>query len=593
MGRRTALVRIVSALVLIATLGALGLWIWYGRTITVPVAYSTPALWERFLSEPGALEVPATTRAAILPHHLITATELTKFYRGMAQQFQPKTVILVGPNHYEEGDWNIQTCDCAYSTVRGKLESDSSIVQDLTKAKVAPFNCGPFGKEHSMYAHATFIKNFFPNATVVPIILKWKTPDEEVDRLVAYLDSMQEKQDTLIVGSVDFSHYLPQLAADFHDQSSFAAIQGFDQNAIKSIEVDSPATLRLVTRWAELQGLTKVSQLSHTNSQDYFFQTTLERTTSHQYIAFSKGKKEEPSQISFHFFGDAMFGRGVESLMGSVDILSDLAGEEGRFFQGNDFNVLNLEGTLGDQGEAQKKEITFRFNAEKTLSLLKKYGFNAINLANNHTLDYFSEGEKETKALLSKSSVLSFGAYAVGDKPCATIEKNSLKIALCGFNDVGSMLPVGKALKIISESKKGHDLVLLNVHWGEEYSRIPTAQQKGLAHRLIDAGADLIIGHHSHVIQPLEFYKGKPIFYSLGNFVFDQTEPEAVKTGLSVGVVATPEKLTLYVLPFDTNAGSPKPLDNEKRKAFLDSFLKGFEPFQSDIQGKLTYSARK
>ena len=175
MGRRIALIRIASALVAIATLGALGLWIWHNRILTVPVAYGTPALWERLLAEPGALEVPSTTRAVILPHHLIAATELTKFYRGLARQFQPKTVILVGPNHYEEGERNIQTCDCAYSTVRGTLKSDPKMIRSLTKAGVAFFNCGPFGKEHSMYNHATFIKTFFPDANVVPIILKWKT----------------------------------------------------------------------------------------------------------------------------------------------------------------------------------------------------------------------------------------------------------------------------------------------------------------------------------------------------------------------------------------------------------------------------------
>lgn len=580
-------IRLLALFLTVAIAGALGLRFWQSQKTVVPVDYGTPALWERLLDEPGALDVPSTTRAVVMPHHLIAATEMTKFYRGIARQFQPKTVFLVGPNHYEEGTQNIQTCESTYSTVRGALELNPQTIQILTNAKVASPNCNPFGKEHSLYAHATFIKQFLPDAKVVPILLKWKTSDEEIDRLVSFLDAMPNKADTLLIGSVDFSHYLPHLAADFHDQTSFAAIRNFDQDAIKNIEVDSPATLRLVTRWAELQGLGTVSQLSHTNSQDFFFQTTLERTTSHQFISFSQGPAEKSKQISLHFFGDAMFERGVETLMDSGDILSELASEEGRFFQGNDYNVLNLEGTLGAQSQAQDKEVVFQFDSEKAIPVLKKYGFNAVNLANNHTLDYFSEGEKETKGILDKAGILSFGTYAMGDKPCDTIEKNELKIALCGFNDVGGILPAEKAVAAIREAKKGHDLVFVNAHWGEEYVPEPTARQRDLAHRFITAGADLILGHHPHVVQPLEIYQGKPIFYSLGNFVFDQTEPKAVQTGLSVGVVATAGKLTFYVLPFDTNGGKPKPLDGEKRKQFLDDYLKELKIAKGTIQGKI------
>lgn len=584
MGRKTLLIGILAT---IAIAGTYSLLNWHKREITVPVSYGTSALWERILDEPGALDVPQSTRAAILPHHLITATELTKFYRGMANQFQPKTIILVGPNHFEEGEANIQTCNCAYSTIQGKLKTNATIIREAVKNDLAINNNEPFGKEHSIYAHATFIKSFFPDAEIAPFILKWKTPDEEVDQLLRFINSLTNKQEILLIASVDFSHYIPYLVADFHDQSSFAAIQNFDQDSIKTIEVDSPASLRLITRWAEQENLMNVSLLSHTNSQDFFRQKKLEQTTSHEFISFSDGEIEKNSQVSIHFFGDAMFGRKVESMLDSEDILATLAGEEGRFFQGNDYNILNLEGVLGQQDVAQDKEVNFRFDPVKVLPLLEKYNFNAVNLANNHILDYFLAGSKETRSLLDKASIISFGTYEPSTETCTSIIKNNLKIALCGFNDVGGILPVRPSLKIIVDAKIEHDLVFLNIHWGEEYSTLPTTRQQNIAHEFIDAGTDLIIGHHPHVIQPLEIYKEKPIFYSLGNFIFDQSLPEEVKIGLSVGVITSKNKTILYLIPFHTNEGKPNLLNNEENGIFLNQFLQGMKQYQTDIPGKL------
>ncbi len=584
MGRKTLLIG--SLTVIIAIAGVYSLLNWHKRKITVPIPYGNPALWNRLLEEPGVINVPKTTRAVILPHHLITGTELTKFYRGLSKQFQPKVVIVVGPNHYEEGIANVQTCNCTYATIKGKLNTNKAILQSAVKNNIAVNNV-PFKKEHSTYAHATFIKNFFPKAEIAPFILRWKTPDQEIDQLATFINSLANKEDILVVASIDFSHYISYLAADFHDQSSFTAIQNFDQKDIKSIEVDSPASLQLITRLAQKQGLMKTSLLKHTNSQDFFGEVILERTTSHEFISFSKGKIKKAEQVSMHFFGDAMFDRGVAELLKSEDILSTLAEEEGRFFQGNNYNILNLEGVLSEQSQAQKKQVTFRFDPKKVIPLLKKHGFNAVNLANNHILDYFSAGDKETRSLLTKANILSFGGYETGTKACTTVTKNNLKIALCGLNDVGGILSVKPALQIITKAKKENDFVFLNVHWGEEYKTVPTIRQKDLAHKFVDAGADLIIGHHPHVIQPMEVYKEKPIFYSLGNFVFDQSSPKEVKAGLSVGVTASRQKMNLYLLPFHTKVGKPVLFTDKESKTFFSTFLKGLDKYTTDIAGKL------
>lgn len=554
---------------------------------TIPIPYGSPVLWDRILEEPGTINVPSSTRIVILPHHLITATELTKIYRGISKKFQPKKIILIGPNHYEDGEANIQTCNCTYSTNKGELKTSTKQIDKAIKNKIAVLNDEPFENEHSIYAHATFIKNFFPDSEIIPFILKHETTSEEIDRLISFIGNIENSDDMLLIASVDFSHYLPHAVADFHDQSSFSAIQNFNLDDIQNIEVDSPATLRLATKWAEKNDYTKVTLLAHTNSQDFFYQQKLEKTTSHLYISFSKGNMEALPKISIHFFGDAMLGRGIAPLIESKDFLADLAGEENRFFQGNNFNVLNLEGVLTEQNKSQEKPIIFRFDPDKVLPILRKYNFNAVNLANNHILDYFLSGYEDTQKYLNEKGIIYFGAYDINLEICKTITKNDLSIALCGFNDVGEVLQTKQALQAVVSAKEKHDLVFLNIHWGEEYSAVPTIRQKNLAKQFIDSGADLIIGHHPHVIQPMEIYNGKPIFYSLGNFIFDQNFPEGTNTGLSVGIVSSSKEMFIYLLPFYTNKGNPKMLNNEEMNKFLLEFNTNSSNYQTDIPGKL------
>ena len=552
------------------------------KEIKIDIPYGTDAMWERILDEPGVLEIPGSSRAVVLPHHLITSLELTKFFRKLSNDFQPKTIILVGPNHYEEGKANIQTCNCTYNTIKGELNTDSIILNDVLNNNLAKYNSKPFKKEHSIYSHAMFIKNFFPESKIIPFILKVDTLDQEVDQLAEYISSLNN---ILIVASVDFSHYISHTAADFHDEFSFNSINNFDYERIKKAEVDSPASLRFVTKWSEKNGYNNVSLVRHTNSQDFFRQQKLDLTTSHLFISFSEGEKEIIPQVNIHFFGDSMFDRSIKEIMNSEDILSTIAMEEKRFFRGNDYNILNLEGTF-DGDKAQDKEIIFNFNSEKVLPVLQEYNFNSINLANNHSFDYFLDGYNNTVSILNKNNIDSFGGYNLNNT-CKSSIKDNLKIAFCGLNDVRKVLSIDESLKIISDISKNHDITLLNIHWGEEYSNTITNRQRNLAYQFIDSGVDLIIGHHPHVIQPLEIYKNKVIFYSLGNFIFDQEFPEETKQGLSVGSSIFKDKIILYLLPFHTNIGKPSIFNYEENIEFLNNFLKGKEEYTTNIPGKI------
>ncbi len=111
------------------------------------------------------------------------------------------------------------------------------------------------------------------------------------------------------------------------------------------------------------------------------------------------------------------------------------------------------------------------------------------------------------------------------------------------------------------------------VHWGAEYTHVPSDRQRSLAHAFIDAGADLVIGAHPHVVQPVEIYNGKVIFYSLGNFVFDQNFSFATMHGLMVGVDWTHDNTRFELIPVSIRRGQVTVADGKERSAVLETVI--------------------
>jgi len=202
-----------------------------------------------------------------------------------------------------------------------------------------------------------------------------------------------------------------------------------------------------------------------------------------------------------------------------------------------DISVVNLENPLSNRGVAEKdKQFIFRGKPEYVMAL-KSAGIDAVTLANNHILDYGEAALFDTMQILNDAGILYAGAgenVASASAP-VYINKGTINVALVSSSHVipfvhwtaGENKPgVASAYdpsRVISEVKTASekaDVVVAYLHWGEEQKTHPVEYQKNIARMLIDAGADLVVGSHPHVVQGLEFYKGKLIAYSLGNFVF-------------------------------------------------------------------------
>ena len=246
-------------------------------------------------------------------------------------------------------------------------------------------------------------------------------------------------------------------------------------------------------------------------------------------------------------------------------------------FDKSDLSVLNLEGPVtGNQTvslatqEGNPAHFKFTFDKENTKNFLAYNRINVVNLGNNHILNFGESGAQETVDFLKENGVEYFGAPR--DDKNSYIEKNinGLKIALVSYNrfyNLGSENTVNK----IKEAKGKNDIVIVYAHWGNEYKLIQTETQTNIAHSFIDNGADLIIGSHPHVVQPLEIYKNKVIFYSLGNFVFDQFFSEDVRTELLVSVSFSEDGFDFVLTPIYRNQdGSLALSDEEMRKKLLE-----------------------
>lgn len=202
-----------------------------------------------------------------------------------------------------------------------------------------------------------------------------------------------------------------------------------------------------------------------------------------------------------------------------------------------DLAMGNLESLISSLGAAaQGKEINFQA-APEVVTGLKNAGIDVLSLANNHAVDYGPEALLETMDILAHNGIAYIGAganAAAAHRPANFIVKG-INISLLAYSSRFHMvkeaqpeqpgIAVSKGEEIVKdlrEARKWADVVVVSFHWGWEYSDHPDGETRNLAHRVAEGGADLIIGHHPHVIQGVEWYKGSLICYSLGNFIFDQ-----------------------------------------------------------------------
>ena len=185
-------------------------------------------------------------------------------------------------------------------------------------------------------------------------------------------------------------------------------------------------------------------------------------------------------------------------------------------FSTDDLTIANFEGTLTDSDEREDKTFAFKAPASYA-SILTGGSVEAVNTANNHSHDYGEQSFDDTLAALDDAGIVHFGYDET-----AVMDVKGIKVGLVGIYELYDHLEREQQLKdnIAKVKADGAQLIVVIFHWGNETETVPDSNQTTLGRIAIDEGADLVCGHHPHVLQGIETYKGKNIVYSLGNFCF-------------------------------------------------------------------------
>lgn len=279
------------------------------------------------------------------------------------------------------------------------------------------------------------------------------------------------------------------------------------------------------------------------------------------------------------FAGDLLLDRGVRKRIEHLGINSLLDPSIKKIFDTKDIVIANLECPITDIKEPIHKKFIFR--GEPTwLHSLKEYGITHLNMANNHSMDQGRKGLVDTyKNILENDLVpMGFGknvseacvAQLIATSPRNIYVLSSLQVPSENWTFIESKPCVCEdSFDTISnqirklKNREPNAVVLVQLHWGVEHTAVPLTSQKQQAYELIDAGADVIIGHHPHTIQTKDVYKGKPIYYSIGNFIFDQNKPMNSK-GLLVELRVNEKDVEVKDSEFSIEKCTPRILDKKE-----------------------------
>ncbi len=239
--------------------------------------------------------------------------------------------------------------------------------------------------------------------------------------------------------------------------------------------------------------------------------------------------------------------------------------------RGGDITFINLETPLIENCPLTNTGMSFCGDLRNIDGLLFA-GVDVVHIANNHISNFGVEGVKSTITNLNEKGLIVSGVDGAVYK-----EVKGLRFAFLGYNEVNfqegvSLAEVEKVKREVAVAKKQSNIVVVQFHWGNEYTTEITQNQRELAHAAIDAGADLIVGNHPHWIQPLEIYKGKVITYAHGNFIFDQEWSQKTKEGI-VGryTFYEDELVDVELMPvLIEHYGQPSLIEGERKRKILE-----------------------
>ncbi len=489
-------------------------------------------------------------QGGIVSHHLLAGSMIASFWKTVSQQ-KYDLIVIIGPDHFRKGRSALTTLSSGFSTIYGDVYADSKLSNALVQHNFASEEPEVMETDHAISSHIPFISYYMPDTPILPLLAKGNCDTGKIKALSNWFLENTKDRKVLFVASMDFSHYLPLETANEKDEYTEQVIRDFDYGKITEMTNDHldsrPSVLFLLNTMSALKAK-DIEKWDHSNS-DIISKANTGYTTSYFLFGFFSGGQngQVPGETSIIAAGDIMLGRGVEKSLKArgAGYLYPFTEVKSILDQG-DIVFANLELPLTEKVESLDAKSKIVLKAEpEAVSGLAFAGFNVVSLANNHMMDYYKGGLQDTLEILKTNQIQHAGAgenLQQARKP-AVLEKNGAKVGVLAYTEMAGIVhPGNPPIKFAADAshagvaplkpdwieediralREKVDILIVSLHWGTEDSYEVTPEQVQLAHKLCDSGADIILGHHPHRFQGIEIYNGKPIVYSLGNFIFDQ-----------------------------------------------------------------------
>jgi poly-gamma-glutamate synthesis protein (capsule biosynthesis protein) len=498
----------------------------------------------------------------VVSHHIpTTIPRLVEFYSRLKQTQSVKNFIVIGPDHTDAGKAPITVSNAHFFTAYGEVKPIDGLAAKLQEAKLANIEESPFDPEHSVGSQILIISKIFPGAKVTPIILRSDTTKDHAEALGKMLASFLDDE-TVLIASVDFSHYLPTDQAVPIDQISGEIIRNLDLEAIPLVKADSGKSMEVFMQAMSEKKAFNTDDFAILNTNDLMQNS--DYTTGYVFGYWgikNKNSVLQDNSSTLVFVGDIMLSRDIEKTMLKDNDWRYPFLKISDFLKNADLTFGNLEGPISNNGTKVGSIYSFEADPRSTEGLLYS-GFDVLSVANNHIWDYGPQAFEDTLQTLKDNNIAYIGGGSSFEEAHSPVVKEvkGTRIAFLGYTN---LLPPTLGTKNskpavafpdqeqmildIQKAKRLADIVVVSFHWGEEYQTKHNSFQEKLAHAAIDAGADLIVGHHPHVVQELEKYNGGNIVYSLGNFVFDQNFSEDTKAGSLLTVTVKNKKIEAVI----------------------------------------------
>jgi poly-gamma-glutamate synthesis protein (capsule biosynthesis protein) len=490
-----------------------------------PSMYSDPNLFLNAISrEHVTVSQPIPVTGISVPHHLLAADLIARgFWAAHGNRFD--RIIIFSPNHFRKCKRPFATTRNGFRTVLGAVENDVAGSTALLKTSPLFEESDLFDKEHGIQALLPFVKWFFPQAKIIPIAISATSTRAEWDIAVCSISALIDSQ-TLLIQSTDFSHYLkPELAIQ-RDQETLNVIAANDKDALTQLihpsHLDSKGC-QYIQMSLQTELKSNVVVVASRNSAEYV--PGADKTTSYIVEIYSKGEVScfpisYDDQQVFYFCGDGLLGRWMTQYLAHPTVSGQLVSRI-RSLTGGAPLIVNLEGALLDEPPEGLPVSVHCMHASLAIPILQALNVRAVSLANNHSFDLGDIGLSESERILTASGITPLlHGKSVDLGPFRVIPLNFIG----GAVREGYPLMRDDELERLCDVEAKPPLVAF-VHWGREYTTTTEAAEYQIAASLYRGGVSAIIGAHSHhAAERIEVQQGGEyqLFYSLGNFIFDQ-----------------------------------------------------------------------